>query len=89
VIAAEQSFDLVDSTLGELSDELLPVAVFDLEESHEVVCLEQHQANEASVELLVALYLVLELTANVPIQLLFVHWQGQSFDHRGEILRKG
>ena len=47
--------------------------MLDLKESHQVVSFEEHQPNEAPVELLVALYFVLKLTAHVSVQLLFIH----------------
>jgi hypothetical protein len=37
-----------------------------------------HEANETTVELLVSLYFVLELTLLVSIELLFIHRKGQS-----------
>ena len=78
MITSEQTFDLVDCAFRELSDELLPVSVLDLQEACQVVCLEQHQSNEAPIELLVALDLVLELAALVPIELLLVHGECES-----------
>ena len=42
--------------------------MLDLEEPGQVVCLVLHEADEASVQLLVALDLVLELTLLVPVQ---------------------
>lgn len=42
MVTTEEAFDLVDGTFGELRNKLLPVAVFDLQEAHEVVCFEEH-----------------------------------------------
>lgn len=49
VVTTEKAFDLVDRAFWKLGHELFPVAVFDLQESDQVVCLEEHQADEASV----------------------------------------
>ena len=88
MITLKQSFDLIDGTFRELSGELLPVAVFYLEESHQVVRLEKHQTNKTPIELLVALNLVHELAAHMPVQLLFIHRQSQAFNHCRKILIK-
>ena len=45
-----------------------------------------HKADEASIQLLVAFDLVLELTLLVPVQLFFVHRQRQAFDKVFEVL---
>ena len=63
--------------------------MLDLKESHQVVCFKEHQANKASVQLLVALDLVLKLTALVPVELLFIHRECQPFYHSGEIVVQG
>jgi hypothetical protein len=57
--------------------------MLDLQESHQVVSLEEHEADKASIELLVALNLILKLTAHMPVQLFFIHWQSQAFNYRG------
>ena len=49
MVTLEESFDLIDGALGELGDELLPVAMFDFEEASEVVGLEKHETDEAAV----------------------------------------
>ena len=81
MIRAKQAFDLVNRTLWHLGDELLPVAVLNLKEAHQIVRLEQHEANEAAIELLVPFYLVLKLASHVPVQLLFIHRQCQTLNH--------
>lgn len=88
VVAPEQAFDLVDGAFGQLSHELLPVSVLDLEEARQVIGLKQHQPDETAVELLVAFDLVLELTALVPVQLLFIHWKGQPLDDAFKVVRE-
>jgi len=59
--------------------------MLDLKESHQVVSFEEHEPNEAPVELLVAFYFVLKLTTHMSVQLLFIHGQGQAFDYIGNI----
>ena len=55
--------------------------MLDFQEAHQVVSLEKHEADEATIELFVAFNLVLELASDVPVELLFVHRQSKSFDH--------
>jgi len=74
VVAPEQAFYLVNGAFGQLRDELLPVAVLDLQESHQIVRFEEHEADETPIQLLVALDFILELASDVPVELLFVHW---------------
>lgn len=66
VITSEQALDLIDS-FGKLSHELLPVPVLDLQETSQVIRLEEHQSNEAPVQLLIAFDLILELAPLVSI----------------------
>ena len=86
MVTSEQAFDLVDRAFRELSDELLPVSVLDLQEASQVIRLEQHQSYEAPIELLVALDLVLELAALVPVELLLVHGECETLHQCSEIV---
>ena len=85
VIAPKQTLDLIDGTLRELSEELLPVAVLDLEESSQIIGFEKHEADKAAIQLLVAFDFVLKLTALVAVELLFIHRQSESFNDCFEI----
>ena len=75
MVAPEQALDLIDSTFGQLRHELLPVPVLNLEETCQVVSLEEHQSDKAPIQLLVALDFVLKLAALVAVQLFLVHGQ--------------
>lgn len=76
MVTSKQTLDLVDSAFWKLNCELLPVSVFDLKETSQVIGLEQHKSDEASIELLVSFDFILELATLMPVELFFVHRQG-------------
>lgn len=80
LVASKKVSDRLESWLGKLGCEQLPVTVLNLEESSQVICFMLHKPNKTTIKLLVTINLVLELTFLVTEKLLFIHRQGKALD---------
>lgn len=76
LVTPEKVSDCLERRLRKLYRKKLPVSVLNLQKSRQIICLMLHQSYEASIELLVAIYFVLELTLLILEKLIFVHRQG-------------
>ena len=76
MVTSKQTLDLIHSAFWKLNCELLPVSMFDLKETSQVIGLEEHKSDKTSIELLVPFNFILKLAALMPIELFFVHGQG-------------
>ena len=67
VVGPEQASNLSYGLLWKLGGEQTPVSVLDFQEARQVICLMLHESNEAPIQLLVSLNLILKLTLLVSI----------------------